>query len=648
MVALKTAQFDVNSSSRLRQEARKYQRPAPPAADSPPQPAPRINLFERMDIPSNSENDNSIRRIIDVNPDFRYILLTIIFYVMKLYDDKKQTPNPLLTPASFTAYCMFLVYGFFLVNDYHGRPVPSIYASEYMDSDARAQLFDALKEAFVPPFLLQVFHALSDVSDPRRPGLQYFPTLNGFRFATDFGRFLLPASFMQMHNLTAEHDTSRPGINAMHQWLSLTCLLAVNSVSDTQNIRNANFVSSTNAGIFRSHLFEAILTLFSPVTGKSLIRRTNMEPIPLSSPVNFAVNHDIDNRHITSNPYILFLNATSLNVKHMTLFIQDFSNIVKNEFNGQFQLGAVPDDMSGLSILNHGYSLPAIPTWHSDEITLKDELLVKTSPLDFDEYATKRKFLQPLPKYKKGKEIPWPTKDESSIWSNLYLTTKGKDHDSKQEPDSVITADSELHEMPRCFWLQPYTEGDQPIAYAMIAGLLIESAEVDGSSIPAPDTSVALRKTNNNFLQGALPLRNVIPGYTPKGMSIVTAFKRASVKKDLDKISIDLYNLAENRLPKFDSDIEDTTDNPTVPGFSVIEHVRSFSLAFSKISFLEKSDPKTEKKLPVWSPYRYVSTTSDGYPKENDTYMLINFRCMYGTHIPLTATNHPFERIPIS
>jgi hypothetical protein len=28
--------------------------------------------------------------------------------------------------------------------------------------------------------------------------------------------------------------------------------------------------------------------------------------------------------------------------------------------------------------------------------------------------------------------------------------------------------------------------------------------------------------------------------------------------------------------------------------------------------------------------------------------MLINFRCMYGTHVPLTATNHPFERIPIS
>jgi len=648
MVATKTAQFDVNSSSRLRQEARKYQRPAPPAADQPPQPAPRINLFERMDIPNNSENDNSIRRIIDVCPDTRYILLMIIFYVMKLYDDKKQTPNPLLTPASFVSYCLLLVYGFFLVNDYHGRPVPSNYASDFMDSDARIQLFDALKEAFVPPFLLQVFHSLTDVIDPRRPGLQYFPTLNGFRFTTDFGRFLLPSSFMQMHNLTAEHDTSRPGINAMHQWLSTACMYAVTAPRDVQTIYNGHFVSTTDDGIFRSHLFEAILTLFSPVTGKSLIRRTNMEPIPLSSAPAFATKHDIDMNKITSNPYILFLNATSVNVKQMSLFVQDFSNIIKNEFNGQFQLGAVPDDMSGLSILNHGYSLPAIPTWHSAKITLKDDSLVKTSTIDFDEYATIRKFLQPLPEYKKGKDIPWPSKDESSFWTNFYLAIKGKSHDEKSEPDSVIIADPELHEMPRCFWLQPYTEGDQPIAYSMIAGLIIESAEIDGSSVPAPDTSAALRKTNNSFLQGALPLRNVIPGYQKNNMSEITAFKRLVVRKDLEKISIDLYNLAENRLPKFDSDIEDTKDNLVIPGFSVIEHVRNLSLATSKISFLEKSDPPTDKRFPVWSPYRYVSVASGDSPTESSTYMLINFRCMYGTHVPLTATNHPFERIPIS
>jgi uncharacterized membrane protein YqaE (UPF0057 family) len=44
--------------------------------------------------------------------------------------NRTPPPNPLLTPASFVAYCLFQLYGFLLVNDYHGRPNPSFYASE--------------------------------------------------------------------------------------------------------------------------------------------------------------------------------------------------------------------------------------------------------------------------------------------------------------------------------------------------------------------------------------------------------------------------------------------------------------------------------------------------------------------------------------
>ncbi|KAI1001190.1 hypothetical protein K3495_g7013 [Podosphaera aphanis] len=211
-----TSAFDIRNSQKLRTATKKYERPEPEPNPSADVPASRLNIFERMDIAGNSSHDNSIHAIIDVIPDNRYILLFIVYHVKKLYMDKEQNTHPCLTPSSFTVYCLFLTYGFFLVNDYHGRPSPSYYASSFMDSDARAQLFEHLKKAYVPPFMMTLFHGLTDTSDPRRPGLQYFPTFAGSCFCTDFGRIIPPQIFLASHNISAEQDTSRPGINAMN------------------------------------------------------------------------------------------------------------------------------------------------------------------------------------------------------------------------------------------------------------------------------------------------------------------------------------------------------------------------------------------------------------------------------------------------
>jgi hypothetical protein len=650
MVQTKTAQFDINSSSRLRQEARKYQRPAPPASDAPPAPAPRINLAERMDLPSNIEHSNALRRIIDVTPDTRYILYMMVFYIMKLYDSKKQEPNPLLTPASFVAYCLFQLYGFLLVNDYHGRPNPSFYASEFMDNDARTHLFDALKESYVPPFMMQIFHGLTDVIDPRRNGLQYFATLAGSRFQHDFGRLMYPLSFLQMHNYTASTDTSRNAQDNMHNFLASLLFRAYTGTraTDYQDVYNAHLFSTTPAGIFQSHLYNVVATLFSPVTGKSLIRRTNIEAVILRSTPMINVNQTNGYAKATNNMYIHMLNANGSDTMNITSFIQDFSNIVKNEFDGKFQLGAVPDDMSGLSILNHGYSLPALPTWHSKKITLSSGTLPTKTILDPETYATERKFLQPAPKYAKGKDIPWPSKEDPGLWSHIYLTLKGHAHDENEEPDDFIEFNPEHHESPRCFWLQPYTEGDQTIFYSMISGLIIESAEIDGSSVPMPDTTVALKIENGNFLQGSLPIVNTMHAYVNDQYCSINVIERYQPSRSLNKISIDLYNMAQNRLPQFDADVEDTTDNPTLPGFNIVQHVRKFALAFSKLSFVQENPTTTQERLVVWSPYRFVTFDNDAPPTEKQIYMIFNFRTMYGTHIPASATEHPNTLIPIS
>lgn len=401
---VQTTSFDINNSSKLRSLAKKYERPAPPTDSSAPAPAPRTDIFERINIPDNSRHDNSLRAVIDVLPDTRFILLFIIFNVMKLYPAKEQEAHPLLTPASYVAYCLYLLYGFFLTNDYHGRPQASFYANNFLDSDARAALFEDLKNAYVPPFMLTIFHALSDTTDPRRPGFSYFPTFAASRFMLDYGRIMPPQLFIAAHNIAAEQDTSRPGINAMNTLMATILMHSGNQAGN--QFYAGNFIgAATSEGTYRNWLYQAVLSLFSPVTGKTLLRRTNIEPINLVK-FMFDPTQVTNTDATTSNMYTIFLNAHKKNVKSTQRFITEFSNIVKTTLNGTFQLGAVPDDQSGLSILTHAYSSFALPTWHYTTFT---DTPAGHKSIDAETFATKIKFLQAAAAYTKGTDLKYPT-----------------------------------------------------------------------------------------------------------------------------------------------------------------------------------------------------------------------------------------------
>lgn len=632
-----TPAFDIRNSQKLRTISKKYEKPAPvenPAADTP---GPRINIFERMDIAGNSRHDNSLRAIIDVVPDTRYPLLFIIFHVIKLYADKEQQAAPIMTPASFTAYCLFLLYGFMLLNDYHGRNSPSFYASDFMDSDARAQLFEHLKKAFVPPFMITLFHGLTDTSDPRRPGLQYFPSFAGSRLMTDFGRLIAPQIFLFMHNISADQDTSRTANTSMDTLMEH--VVFNQTTATTGPIYVANFFgAATSSGTFRNWLYQAVNTLFSPVTGKSLTRRTNIEHVP-AFPIFMSSDQTTHNSRQTSNMYIMFLNASSNNVKSTQKFISEFSNISKSIYGATFQLGAIPDDLAGVSIMTHGYSTFALPTWHTTPVT-KTAAGHKSIPVDT--YATAIKFLQPLP-YTKGVSLKYPA-DATKIEKLFYLI-HDHTHAEKDEPssDKVITFDEEVHVHPGTQWLQPYSQGDQAISYAVISGLLIESFEIDGSSVPLPQPEIGIRHANNQFMQGSLPLTNVQHGIQSHGFH---PFARSVARKNAQKISVDFYNMAQNRLPNFDTDIANTTAPTAIPGFTIVEHVRAMYASFSKLSFMSDAAPPSDSRFHVWSPYRHVIDEQDAIPEESSIIMLFNHRCFYGTSVPLTGTEHPSILIP--
>jgi hypothetical protein len=649
-----TQTFNTAGSQKLRDFSKKFDRPEPPTQDGPPLPAPKDDIFERMDIATKLEQDNSLEATIDVFPDVRYILLFIIFNVMKTYKSV-TTERPVLTPGSYVAYCLYLTYAFALINDYYGRPTTSFPASQFMNDDTRAQLLDALCRAYVPPFMLTIFSALADCNDPRRPGLIYICTLAGSRFNTDFGRYIPAQIFQYMHNLSTEADTSRDVQSAMAALLNTTLFRFATTTTDVHVYNYVAAAYGQDNHIYESWFYDAIKTLFSPVTGKSLLRRTNIQSLPLKRST-ITNNPGINNTDTTSNAYIMYLNADSKNSRSTLKFISTFSALVKSDLKGAFQLGAVPDSLNGVNITVHGYSRLSTPTYHDVSTThsVKKDAIVED---DDEEFATAIGFKQPtkftagsrLPSTADQKDTSLPLSKLKHLIQGLVLYQNDDDHKESDEPDKEMSYSTDLDLAPRTVYLDPYTHGDGPISYSMLAGLLIESEELDGSSVPMPNTDTGLAKINRDFLQGAIPLKAAHHAWHTGTRHTVSPLPRTILKRELQKISHDLYSIEVNRLGHMDATVSDATA-PTAPaGFKLFEHIRGSFLMFNKFSF--STDPRTHTApvtLNAWSPYRYVTCDEDEHPADENTYMIVNFRTLYGTHIPLIGMRHPSVVIPIS
>jgi hypothetical protein len=388
-----------------------------------------------------------------------------------------------------------------------------------------------------------------------------------------------------------------------------------------------------------------IETLFSPVCGKSLLRRTNLEVVNVSPP-SFDTSSTSQTKKFPSNPYILFLNAGYANIRPMTEFIDEMSNIVSTFYDAKFQLGAVPSDLSGVAILTHAYTTMALPTWHYLAIA-NDETAKKQ--VDADAFATITKFLAdaPLPE---NKIIKYDSDALKKLTSLLYLTN-GSSYNAALDPDTEISFEADRNTAPDCLWLQPYTRGDAAVYYSMICGLLIESYEVDGSSVPLPNPDEAFRLQNSQFLQGSAPLSAIHKGTDTAGL---VAFNRNAMKARAQKISHDLRDSSEHRIPSLCAEVVESTVPTRIPGFKLITGLSGFLTGYNKLSWntADTTGPPDTladtRPLPVWTPYRHLIVETDDTPSSHHIYAMFNHRTLYGTSVLLDKTIHPSVLIPIS
>jgi len=626
-----TRGFNIVNSDKLNRLATRFAKPES-APDSAPQPPPKNDLFDRISIEQKIQLDTGFDATIDVQPDFRFIVLALAFHVNKLYLQLEQKNRPLLTPPSLLAYCIFLVNGFLLVCDKYGRHFPSQHARQFLSDTDGQQVLEILLRCYIPPFVIDILRGLAPTVFPRRPGIELIPTFAGFSFEHDFGRFIPPQMFTIAHTIAASVRGNSDPDAILAQWFESELVSYGTTQVKIGHLLGAGIDSS---GRYENWFQSTCIGIFNPVVLRSLSQRPTFQRIPHTP-------HDTHLKNI--NPYTFLLNSDETNVTYSMSFLESLSDLAKSDLNASTQLGGIFSLISGINIATHAYSDYSLPTWHFKPTGKHDT--IKSSK----DFASAIFFMSNNRTNSKTKLL-FPT-DPSTINPLLYLV-QNTNFMSTQDPDKLVLFNAREHVFNPWRLFDPYDYLPSKFVYPVITGLLIETLMIDGFTIPHPNLRSSLREDNSQFLQSAICLEDIRTAYTYTAHPCI---RRSVTRDDKQKVSVSLYDMARNRLGLPDLTVADSTVPTSLPGFDTVKHIFSFDRIFNHFGFRTNSkvdSPILEESITAWSPYRFIEP--DAPPVNNDTeislsqiYFILDFRTLFGTDVTLAQTEHGAKLIPIA
>jgi hypothetical protein len=641
---LATRAFSLKAPPKFSQFKNRHPVPAPETS-APTVPSSDNYLSElATDTKNCTSNGNHLH--IDFQGDFRPILMGLMYYAVNNYDALDQKQNSKISPPTFTAYFLFVIYAFYLLVDLDIRPTPSKH-TDFMSVPEYIELKQFLLSLPVPDFLIKFLAAITPTADPRRPNITVAPTFACWSYKHDFGRFFPINIFILSHNFVLSKRTNDAPENLLNQMMQLT----VYRDDRIGNYFGQLLESEATYHNYGHQLFQAFEGIINPAVARARSNRTSYA----------RSNTYIDNETLPNdlNPYQFLMNIDRNNVSETQTLMRQIANNVEQKLNAKQKLGNVISSLTGMNIMIHSYNDYALPTWHSNNIptSISDDANITTS--NGKDIATRLKFLQ-LPDRTPDTELKYPT-DDTVIDKILYLVKKGK-KDAKKGPHfpddhDFIIFRSRSDDRPPHRILDPYDYNPTTFSNVILSGAMIESRSLDGHAVPMPDTQLDLDSENTLFLQSSLPYSDICLGtaFTANPDPIWYAERRYTDPSKGQKCTTMLYDLTENRLPHFDQNIHGPIP-ATLPGFHPRDHVSLWSQIYSKIGFYIPTSDSKDRNRPnahrknaflAWSPYRYFNGKAMNSQFEN-YFMIMNLRTVYGTNPSLGEISHFLDTIPVS
>nr|QOI17262.1 capsid protein [Caloscypha fulgens partitivirus 9] len=604
-------------------------------------PSVKDDLLQRIGTDRKHDISDGLPITIDVFPDFRWILMSLMYYANVYYSTIDIKNRSKTSPATITVYFLTILYAHLLVSDLFLRNTPSYWASQFMNESFRRDYLEFLLGLPVPEILMKFIETLTTTNDPRRPHVQYCPSAAGFGYYHDFGRYFPVSIFVHAHNSAATVKASASLDESLQ---------AFYRIKVTSNMSIGNFFGQLmESNNLDSKLNQSFLALFNPIIERSIQRRNTLAPTPISS---YEFNSTAD-----FNPYVHLLHCTDIDTSEMQTICESVSVALSTILPMKGQLGTLYDSLNGLDIQRHAYSSYALPTWHATSISAQ---VTKTSPThqNVKERAVSLKFLQTFTPAN-STTLKYPT-DASTIDTLLYLVKKVTKTDNFPDPSTDHRKFHPIYDVsPRLRVLDPYDTNVSGLSSVIYCGLIIESLELDGSIVIQPDTDSSLDEENSQVLQSAVPLQAILRSTSFLGTTHTTAVhavQRTITTSHSQKASAILYDAGESRLGVFDTSVDEPVP-ASLPSFRIRENTSWFTRMYNHINYKTsapgESTDDTGTRVPngtivAWSPYRYVSRTWTAKDQSSHVYMLLNLRTIFGMNIPLSEIAHPNTVIPIN
>lgn len=587
---------------------------------------------EKVAVTDNIASNAGPDAIIDVQPDFRNIILYINHFVTRDYPLYDTKPHPALTPMSMTGYLLAIVYAHALISDdYNVRTKRSTYSTDFANTLGLDRILVLLKNMAVPPFMQTLLQSLSACSDERKANIRYAYSLACFDLKHDFGRSPPINLYFTAHNLIATKPTNIHPDDLLQEWLTTDIMILPTAlkVHHYLGLRLDNYD-------YYNWFTQVHLSLFNPVTTRSNVLRPTFERMPLTPQVFNQLEENL-------NPYMHLLCLDPENTQNIENILTDLSQTAQDLYPSSIPLGKIEQDLKGQQIMNHYYQKILLPTHHKTAAGTGPYKTITASQ------SAEASHFRALPKFTPNVH-PIQTTDDPTVHPTLYLHSN-EAYNPAADPTTWSRFSIFTDVVGDIRHFCPFEAGSKEVYYNIVTGKLIECEEIESVSVPQPNPQNSLKRENSFFLESAVPLQRIVPSHFPEPPR-KHLIERAHHNPAHPVVRVDLVNRASDRLPLFAPTLREEIPNALV-GFHPTHHLQTTQLACNSICYTigqgSNDTPVDKKNRPVygWSSIRHLNTKqASSVNIRNRKLMLFNTRTIHGTNVTLVQTPHPTKCIP--
>ena len=586
--------------------------------------------------------------------------------------------------ATMALYHMTVVYGYFLLNDLHVRLAPSAHARPWAEVSWKMDFAEFLLGLPVPEFLHPILSQYQHFITDKTKNVHFTPSAAGFDHDQFFGRVFPLKMFAALHDCTATLPANSTYAQVLQDVFSrdlytITRPAYVCYIPELLGLTPTAGADALTLNYINSKLYQVFSSIFNPVLFRDLQRRSSLAALSFKSPT-------YPTAHV--NAYDFLFSATPANLRELKVVLQSIYSLFENKVQCKYTLSQFITETITPSITLHGYSTFPLPTWSHTE---SDAKLTRYSSINAlvqvseDERAQDFCFLQrPAEAIPHANEVVdlifASTQDPNTavpLPANHVITRRfpfalrrqaaAENGFPRHDNDDLVRFTDHIHTAPPVLVLD--TTGDAILNAHLVtlSGKIIESFELDGSTIEMPNADKSLGMQNCMFADSAIAYKYVKPGsyYHPRNAnSVLPPLNRAppNSRPRLPASSM-LHDRTKVMLPYINTTINEAGAITTLRGMTVKPNVNALRYAQSFLGFrtvdgssnaenLDAVPGMTEPELMIWSPYTYTPYEDDSYPvpdlSNSRHYYLTNLRTIFGTDCNLIKEVHPYEAYPVS